>query len=490
VDGLLAGRYRLLDRLGAGGMSVVWRAHDQVLDRTVAVKVLSPGPSANPELLDRLRIEARSAARLRHPNIVEVYDFGETAQHMPYVVLELVDGRSLAEVLSGGALPWRYATLIGAQVAAALAAAHAHGIVHRDVKPSNVMVTTDGVKLVDFGISATVGEADGIGGEVYGTPAYLAPERLGGGIVRPATDVYALGLLLYLALAGHLPWEASTTTQMLKAHRYLDPAGLPPIAGLPREVADLCRRCLSKHPAGRPSAAAAARILGDVAGLVPATDLLAALDAPTAVIAAPSRRRRPLVAAAAAALLTIAGGAVWFGGRSGPGEVEALPATASPVVTCTVKYAIRSATDGRVSTAVDVTGTGAGKWQLSFALPQGQKLLRGWSHRWAQNGQSVQVTGTALPVATGFDSSYRTATTLPAQFRLNGTVCQAQMSVAGRTAPPATAAAKPGPVAKVPAKPAVKAPAKPAAPKEKKTKAPKVKTKAKAKAKAKVKVKV
>ena len=115
--------------------------------------------------------------------------------------------------------------LIGAQVAAALAAAHARGIVHRDVKPSNVMVTTDGVKLVDFGISATVGEADGIGGEVFGTPAYLAPERLGGGIVRPATDVYALGLLLYLALAGHLPWQASTTTQMLTAHRYLDPAG-------------------------------------------------------------------------------------------------------------------------------------------------------------------------------------------------------------------------------------------------------------------------
>ena len=329
MDRVLAGRYRLLDRLGVGGMSVVWRAHDEVLDREVAVKVLSPGPSINPELLDRIRIEARSAARLRHPNIVEVHDFGETDEQLPYMVLELVDGRSLAEVLSGGAVAWRSAVLIAAQVAAALAAAHARGVVHRDVKPSNVMVTTDGVKLVDFGISATVGEADGIGGEVYGTPAYLAPERLGGGIVRPATDVYALGLLLYLALAGHLPWRASTTTEMLTAHRYLDPAGLPPVDGLPREVADLCRRCLSKNPADRPSAAAAARVLGDVAGLVPATDLLAVLDAPTAVIAVPRHRRRPLVVAAGAALLMIVGGVVWFGGRAGSGDVKALSDRAS-----------------------------------------------------------------------------------------------------------------------------------------------------------------
>ena len=476
MDRLIAGRYRLLDRLGVGGMSVVWRAHDEVLDREVAVKVLSPGPSASPELLDRIRVEARAAARLRHPNIVEVHDFGETDRQMPYMVLELVDGRSLAEVLSEGALPWRYATLIAAQVAAALAAAHARGIVHRDVKPSNVMVTTDGVKLVDFGISATVGEADGIGGEVYGTPAYLAPERLSGGIVRPATDVYALGLLLYLALAGHLPWEASTTTQMLKAHRYLDPAGLPPIAGLPREVADLCRRCLSKNPADRPSAAAAARILGDVAGLVPATDLLAAIDAPTAAIVVRSRRR-PLVAAAAAALLLIVAGVLWVGGRSGPGAVEALPA-ASPGVTCTVNYAIRSAADGRVSTAVSLAGSGAEKWQLSFALPEGQRLLKGWSHGWAQDGRSVQVTGTGLPATTGFDSSYRNATTLPAQFTLNGTICQAQMSVAGRSAPPTTVAAV-KPVVRVPAKPAGKAPAKPAEPKGK------AKAKAKAKGKAK-----
>ena len=122
-----------------------------------------------------------------------------------------------------------------------------------------------------------------------GTPAYLAPERLAGGTVRPATDVYALGLLLYMALAGRMPWRASTTTQMLRAHRYLDPSALPPVEGLPYEVADLCHQCLAKDPADRPSAAAAARILADAAGVTPAASLLATLDAPTEEI----RTRRP-----------------------------------------------------------------------------------------------------------------------------------------------------------------------------------------------------
>lgn len=137
---LLNGRYRLVDRLGAGGMSVVWRAHDEVLGRDVAVKMLSPELAADPQLLQRVRLEARSAARLRHPNIVEVYDYGEAADgaghRLPYVVMEVVEGRSLAQLLTGGALPWRLAVLICAQVAAALAAAHDRGVVHRDVNPA------------------------------------------------------------------------------------------------------------------------------------------------------------------------------------------------------------------------------------------------------------------------------------------------------------------------------------------------------------------
>ena len=462
----LAGRYRLLDRLGAGGMSEVWRAHDRVLDREVAIKVLDTD-HADPDLTQRIQFEARSAARLCHPHVIAVYDYGETEDGVPYVVMELVDGHSLATVLRDGALPWPTAVTICAQVATALAAAHQCGIVHRDVKPSNVMVTPDGVKLVDFGISATVGEADGVGGEVFGTPAYLAPERLRGGVVRPATDVYALGLLLYLTLAGRLPWTASTTTEMLTAHRYLEPDILPPVLGLPFDVADLCRRCTAKDPADRPSAAEAARILSEVAGLS-RTPLLAALDAPTAPLPVPVHRRlrRPLVATAALVVAIAVAGVVWVGGRAGPADVTALteaPAAAAPAAAleCAVGYVIRSATNGRLSTAVTIANTGtvpADTWELAFSLPDGQKLVRGWQPGWAQDGHTLQVSGSDLPaggrVSTGFDASYAGATTLPAEFTLNGAVCDAQMSVAGRTATPAPRATgtgtggKPAPVAK------------------------------------------
>jgi serine/threonine-protein kinase len=277
----IAGRYRLLERLGAGGMSVVWRAEDAVLGREVAVKVLSADLSADPGVLRQLYAEARAAAGLRHANVVEVYDYGEAAiggARLPYVVMELVEGRPVNALLTGGPLPWRVAVLVATQVAAALAAAHARGVVHRDVKPANVMVTASGVKLVDFGISATVGERDSDPGLVLGTPAYLAPERLAGGVVRPATDVYALGLLLYLMVAGRLPWRASTTTQMLRAHWYQEPAPLPPVPELPEEVAALCRRCLAKKPDDRPSAEAAAQVLSGAAGLVVASPLAALFD--------------------------------------------------------------------------------------------------------------------------------------------------------------------------------------------------------------------
>jgi serine/threonine-protein kinase len=459
MDRVLAGRYRLRDRLGAGGMSVVWRAHDDVLDREVAVKVLATEKAADPGLAERVRVEARAAARLRHPHVVEVHDYGQTEDDLPYVVMELVDGRSLADLLARGALPWRSAALIGAQVATALAAAHACGVVHRDVKPSNVMVTSAGVKLVDFGISATVGEADRIGGEVLGTPAYLAPERLRGGPVRPATDVYALGLLLYLMLAGRLPWDASTTTQMLRAHRYLQPAVLPPVPGLSAELADLCHRCLAKDPADRPSADEAARLLADAAGLPPATALLVNVDrAPaevagtTVIVATVRRHRRPLLAAAAVTALVMVASVLWFGARpddqgvamaAAPAEAAAEPASPQ----CTVGYAIRSTVNGRLSTALTITTTGpdaARDWQLTFLLPDGQRLVRGWAGgSWAQEGQSVQVSGTGLAaggqVSTGFDATYRVAAKLPAQFRLNGAVCQAQMSVSGSTVLPTPA---------------------------------------------------
>ncbi len=273
---LLAGRYRLVERLGAGGMSVVWRGFDEVLGRQVAVKVLPRAMSADPSFRRRLRAEAQAAARLSHPHITNVYDYGEATPAaggtpMPFVVMELIDGESLAAILDRArVLPWPAAVRICADVAAALAAAHARGIVHRDVTPANVMLTAAGAKVVDFGISALIGENDiDPDGSLLGTPAYLAPERLVGGQVSPATDVYAVGLLLYRSLIGQLPWDVGTTTALLRAHQYTEPDPLPAVEGLPPAVSALVGRCLEKLPDDRPSSAELAHVLAGIAAEAP-----------------------------------------------------------------------------------------------------------------------------------------------------------------------------------------------------------------------------
>src|SRR3954464_3815359 len=272
---LLAGRYRLVERPGAGGVSVVWRGFDEVLGRQVAVKVLPPSTSADPSFRRRLRAEAQAAARLSHPNITNVYDYGEATtvdgEPVPYVVMELIDGESLAAVLARvRPLPWQAAGRRTSEVAAALAAAHARGIVHRDVTPANVMLTPTGAKVVDFGISALIGENDiDPDGSLLGTPAYLAPERLEGGQVSPATDVYAVGLLIYRTLIGQLPWDVGTTTALLRAHQYVEPDPLPAVEGLPHAVSALVGRCLEKRPQDRPSSAELAHVLAGIAAGAP-----------------------------------------------------------------------------------------------------------------------------------------------------------------------------------------------------------------------------
>jgi serine/threonine protein kinase len=376
---LIAGRYRLRERLGQGGMSVVWRADDDVLGREVAVKVLSAVLAGDPDQRQQIRDEARAAARLRHVNVVAVYDYGEftEADHtLSYVVMELVDGRTLADMLTGGRLPWKVATLVGAQVAAALAAAHADGIVHRDVKPANVMVTGAGVKLVDFGISAAIGALD-TAGEVLGTPAYLAPERIEGGPVRPATDVYALGLLMYLALAGQMPWQASTVTQMIKAHVYAKPAPLPAVAGLPPAVARLVSRCLAKRPADRPSAIEVSEVLGEVAGL-PSSALLrsaAATTEPLPAVTTRHRGRAVLIAAGVVAGALMMGGAWWADqGAAKPAPAAAVEAPSGPVATVTAKPSPSTSKSTSMPTVRSVsaqrkrTGPAAGKPPRAVAV--------------------------------------------------------------------------------------------------------------------------
>jgi serine/threonine protein kinase len=178
---VIGGRYRLVERLGTGGMSVVWRGFDETLSRPVAVKVLAPRLAGDRTFRDRLRQEALAAARLCHPHITGVYDFGESPFSdrltVPYVVMELNEGESVAARLQRhGPLPAGEAVLIAAEVASALATAHASGVVHRDVTPANVMLTGAGSKVVDFGISALVGQRDAApDGSLLGAPASLAP---------------------------------------------------------------------------------------------------------------------------------------------------------------------------------------------------------------------------------------------------------------------------------------------------------------------------
>jgi serine/threonine-protein kinase len=274
---VLGGRYRLISQVGAGGMAVVWQAHDSVLARTVAVKVLATHYADDPESRDLIRREARAAAGLSHPNIAQVYDYGEAdveGEIVPYVVMELIRGGTLHQRLADGPVLPRYAMRVCAEIAAALTAAHAEGLAHRDIKPANVMLAPTGVKVVDFGIAAAI-RPPGAGPydfEVFGTPAYLAPERLLHDAVEPASDVYALGVLLYRLLTGHSPWTSETTTQMLTAHIYLEPAPLMPMFQVPDYVIALCNRCLDKDPARRPSAREAAALLAHAAGLQVITD--------------------------------------------------------------------------------------------------------------------------------------------------------------------------------------------------------------------------
>ncbi|SCL62796.1 serine/threonine protein kinase [Micromonospora citrea] len=272
-DQLLAGRYRLGERLGKGGMSVVHRAHDEVLERDVAVKVLV---AADQSARRRIQDEAKAAARLSHPNVTGVYDYGESLLHgrwVPFVVMELLSGRTLAQRLAAGPLPPREAVRVCAEVAAGLAAAHAQGLVHRDVKPENVVLAPTGAKVVDFGIAAVAGAPEiDFEGRLLGTPAYLAPERLAAGGVLPASDVYALGLLVHQVLTGRLPWHGETQTGMLRAHAYAEPGPLPAVDGVPAEIGRLYRRCVAKAPGDRPSAAEVARVLTGALARMPAAE--------------------------------------------------------------------------------------------------------------------------------------------------------------------------------------------------------------------------
>ena len=253
---LLAGRYQLDHPIASGGFGDVWRGTDVVLARPVAVKLLRAEFAADPATLARFRDEAQHAGALAHENIVRVYDYDELGQErLPFLVMEYIDGPSLGEVLSGGPLQPGVATDILAQAAAGLHAAHEAGLVHRDIKPQNVLLTAAGeVKLTDFGIARAMEAAPlTMPGTLFGTPEYLAPERASGGRGTQATDLYALGILAYQCLAGTAPFTGAPL-EVAMAHRDEPLPPLPP--GVPDDVAGLVRRLTAKDPADRPVSAA------------------------------------------------------------------------------------------------------------------------------------------------------------------------------------------------------------------------------------------
>jgi hypothetical protein len=251
---LLADRYRLQDRIAAGGFGEVWQGTDTVLDRPVAVKLLQAGYAQHPEALSRFRLEARHAGAVSHDGIAHIYDYGEPdPPQPPFLVMELVDGPSLAGVLTSGPLSPGQTMDVVAQAAAGLAAAHRAGLVHRDIKPGNLLIGRDGVvKITDFGIAHAAGSAPVTGtGILVGTAAYLAPERAAGGRGTPASDLYSLGIVAYHCLTGDPPF-AGSLIEVALAHCHQP---LPDLSGMPPGVVALVRQLTAKDPAARPPGA-------------------------------------------------------------------------------------------------------------------------------------------------------------------------------------------------------------------------------------------
>lgn len=256
-----AERYALESRIATGGMGEVWQANDTVLGRRVAVKLLKTEYADDATFRSRFETEARHAASLHHPNVAAVYDFGEAQPSdqpagsdvaRPYLVMELVDGRPLSALLEPGqALDPDATRDLLAQAADALAAAHAAGIVHRDVKPANLLVTPDRtVKITDFGIArAAQGMSLTETGQVMGTPQYLSPEQAQGGVATPASDVYSLGVVAFECLAGHRPFVGETPVATALAH-LRDPVPELP-EDVPADLAAVVRRAMAKSPEDR-----------------------------------------------------------------------------------------------------------------------------------------------------------------------------------------------------------------------------------------------
>jgi serine/threonine-protein kinase len=259
TERVLAGRYRLLEMIGQGGMAVVHLGHDELLDRDVAVKVLRPGFADDPEFVDRFRREARHAASLHHPNIVTIYDTGiDPETGSDYIVMQLVDGPDLQEILSrSGALAVPFAVRIGIETARALFFAHQHGIIHRDIKPANILIDQEGeVRVADFGIARAATDSGATTEGMIGSAQYASPEQVMGEKVGARSDLYSLGVVLYEALTGLRPFDGPSPAAVALERLRVDP---PPLRSIdptvPRSLEQIVMRLLERRSDLRPASA-------------------------------------------------------------------------------------------------------------------------------------------------------------------------------------------------------------------------------------------
>lgn len=409
---LIAGRYRLMSRVGRGSMGVVWQARDERLDRTVAVKQLVLDATADDEsarqAVRRAIREGRVAARLRHPHAIVVHDVVEH-DGKPCLILEFLPSQSLAALLADrGALSSGVVADLGRQVAAALAAAHTEGIVHRDVTPGNVLIAHGGTaKIADFGISRALGEGTVTdAGVVAGTPAYLAPEVAAGGDASFAADVFTLGATLYAALEGAPPFGTDENPYAL-LQRVARGDIVPPRHTGP--LADVLGRMLRRNPAARPTMDEVHEALVTVAEGKPAPPP----RNPTLLLPTPPTRRRPprrAVVAGVGAVCLLAVGVLigsLINGDRGSGKAIAVspPTSQAPVGTtpartaaCVASYEITNSWPGGYQVLVTVRGddrpslTG---WTVRWELPAGHAINNLWNGSLSQRGSSVTVSNTS-----------------------------------------------------------------------------------------------